>query len=180
MRRLVNLGLATLFLAASVVNVFAFDDVPVLRQLLEVVSDRGQTNETEFFGRIGIVSGNALAFDERSYKKGGPTKIEKFLDRCYGIAKNSGQMRNLMACFIADFELTSVMSRSLKSPTIVDTTTDRFKKFFSELGINKNMQQKIYEKFKEGYTHASKWRETRTIAEISSCIQAGIGGLDCP
>lgn len=180
MRRLVNLGLATLFVAASVVNVFAFDDVPVLRQLLEVVSDRGQTNETEFFGRIGIVSGNALVFDERSYKKGGPTKIAKFLDRCYDIAKKSGQMRNIMSCFIADFELTSVMSRSLSSPTIADTTTDRFKRVFSELGFDKNMQQKIYAQFKDGYIHALKWKETRTVEEISNCINAGVGGLECP
>ncbi|MFK0689531.1 hypothetical protein ACFX5Q_15160 [Mesorhizobium sp. IMUNJ 23033] len=158
----------------------AFEDVPVLRQLLEVVGDKEQTNDTEFFGRIGIVSGNALIFDKRTYERGGPTKIAKFLDRCYAIAKNSGQMRNIMACFVADFELTSAMSRSLNSPTIADTTTNRFKNLFSVLGFDKNMQQKIYAQFKEVYIRASKWRETRTIAEISNCIKAGVGGLDCP
>ncbi|MER8567436.1 hypothetical protein NKH85_15740 [Mesorhizobium sp. M0924] len=180
MREIVNFGLAILFVVASTVNGFAFDDVPVLRQLLEAVSDKGQTNDTDFFGRIGIVSGNALIFDERAYKQGGPTKIAQFLDKCYGIARKSGQMRNIMACFIADFELTSVMSRSLNSPTIADTTTDRFKKLVSELGFDKEMQKEIYAQFKEGYVHASKWKETRTIAEISNCIEAGIGGLDCP
>lgn len=180
MRRGSNFGLATFFVVASVVHVFAFDDIPVLRQLLEVVSDKGQTNDTEFFGRIGIVSGNALIFDERAYEQGGPTKITELLDRCYNIAENSGQMRNIMACFIADFELTSVMGRNLNSPTIADTTTDRFKKSFSELGFDKNMQKNIYAQFKEGYVHASKWKETRTIAEISNCIKAGVGGLDCP
>lgn len=176
--RLAVLAALALFSASG--QAFAFDDVPVLRQLLKVVGDKEQANDTEFFGRIGIVSGNALIFDKRAYERGGPTKIAKFLDRCYAIANKSGQMRNIMACFVADFELTSAMSRNLNSPTIADTTTDRFRNVFSVLGFDTNTQKKIYAQFREGYARASKWKETRTVAEISNCIQTGVGGLDCP
>jgi hypothetical protein len=159
-------------------NLLAFEDVPVLQQLLQVVGDKEAINEVEFFSKIGIVSGNALLF-EGGIEKGGPARMNDFINRCYDIAKSSEQVRNMLSCFVADFEVTNVVSRVLKDINIRDATTERFKRTFSELGINSDMRKLIYSEFKESYDWASKWRDTRTVSQISECFD-GVGGLECP
>jgi hypothetical protein len=89
-------------------------------------------------------------------------------------------MRNILSCFIADFEVASVLSRVLEDPSINDFTTERFKAEFSELGINSDMQNLIYSEFTDSYKTASRWRDSRTVLQMSKCIGVGVGGLDCP
>jgi hypothetical protein len=90
------------------------ENIPVLQQLLRIIGNEQPTEDTEFFGKVGIVSGNALLFEVRANRE--LAKNNAFIEMCYKIAKSSNQMRNILSCFIADFEVASVLSRVLEDP----------------------------------------------------------------
>lgn len=163
------------------------EKIDVLSQLLNNVKLSTTKTDPDFLAKIGIVSGQALSMVSSS-RNNDVHWVISFINDCYLTALKSGQMRNITACYIADYEAADLIQRQMlrdepdKSLSDIFTSASDSKLvgILKQRGVaNNKVLNEIQSEVGAMRLKASQWKSTLTKEQILECIDNGVGSQKC-
>lgn len=174
------LFLVVVFISALIIIGKAAENEKILPQLLQSVENSTNEISAHTLAKIAVVGGQTLHFETIGLKDNGNDEILSFINECYARATKSGQMRNLMACYIADYQISMMRERLNKKLKLVNLSNDRLQKTLNTLGINdKNIIASFKSQALSSQQEADSWVSSHTVDFYLGCVENGVGSAQC-
>jgi len=143
--------------------------------------------EKEYLGKIGVISAYALFYGS-VFENGGTGAVEQEYRDCYKRANNGEMMAAYAACYISDMTFLAILESAGTENEVMRSIAEsykaelenRFSTTLSNLGIIPDMQNYLRADFEQTQQIGMRWIETRTLGQINSCFEAGVGTDQCP
>lgn len=149
----------------------------VVDQLLAAVRSDQQSHTARELARMGVVAGSSLTLQPGIAN---PQAITDVIDDCYESAVKSGQVRNILGCYVMDRKVTDEADRVLDSQgRISRQTQERFNGVFQGLGVTNPVKTSIHNEFEAEWRSANKWLSSLTIRQAMACME-GTQTPGCP
>lgn len=161
----------------------ATSNTDIVSQIANAVKLSSSELSSELLAKIARICGQRLYQLSNSHTDG-DQYISKFVNDCYEKAKKSGQRKNIMACFIADYEAADLSQRHINTLSLKETLTSvakkKLAKVLNSIGINDEVVvDNIQTEFLSNLLNANFWTAKLTEKQLAKCYEDGVGSSDC-
>jgi TPR repeat protein len=125
--------------------------------------------------RTALLVGHHFLYELGVMEPGGNEKFISFTRDCYDKAFSSGEMKSIMACYIAINVVTNQVERALKVNIRAKFDALLIEKLSEQEITDKTLLKQIFSEFEAAWKTESNWIETQTVKQVIGCIEFGIG-----
>jgi hypothetical protein len=176
-----------IYVLASAAFVCAQTREGAVEQFRSFAPTQNMVPEREYIGRIGVISAYALFYGS-VFESGGTGAVEEEYRDCYERANKGEMMAAYAACYVSDLTFLAILESAGTQNEVMRSIAEtykiemenRFSSNMSNLSIIPDMQDYLRTDFEQTQQIGMRWIEARTLGQINSCFEAGVGTDQCP